>query len=346
MKKIAILIIVALAFSCAPQQNVEDQEESRAVTKTPVYVEAVKHEKFQHFIQVSGSVEAEQNAMISPEINGQIRIIHIKEGDDVKKGQLLVSLNTSVTESNIAEVKTGLELAKKIFDKQQELWNQNIGSEIQYLEAKNAKESAENRLKTLQAQLEMARIKAPFTGVVEEIFSKVGELASPGFQLLHLVNLSSIIIEAAVSETYISSLEVGDSVHLEFPSFPDLKIKAPIARLGNVINPQSRTFKIEVKLQNPEKQLKPNILTRVKINDFSSDNAIVIPAIIIKQDVNGSYIYIAQAESDKIIARKRYIEEGPTYEDQTMILSGLESEDQVIITGYDQVNNGIPVEIK
>jgi len=346
MKKIVILVIVALAFSCAPQQNVEDQEESHAVTKTPVYVEAVKHEKFQHFIQVSGSVEAEQDAMISPEINGQIRIIHVKEGDNVKKGKLLVSLNTSVIESNIAEVKTGLELAKKIFDKQQELWNQNIGSEIQYLEAKNAKESAENRLKTLQVQLEMARIKAPFTGVVEEIFSKVGELASPGFQLLHLVNLSSIIIEAAVSETYISSLEVGDIVHLEFPSFPDLKLEAPIARLGNVINPQSRTFKIELKLQNPEKQLKPNILTRVKINDFSSDNAIVIPAIIIKQDVKGSYIYIAQEENNKIIARKRYVEEGPTYEDQTMILSGLESEDQVIITGYDQVNNGIPVEIK
>ena len=346
MKKITILLTLVIAISCAPQQGSDNPDSSTETPHIPVLIKQMNPEKFLHFIQVNGKVEAEQDAVISPEINGQIRTIHVKEGNRVRKGQLLVSLNTSITESNIAEVKTNLGLATKLYEKQKELWAQNIGSEIQYLEAKNAKESAENRLKTLEAQLEMARIKAPFEGVVEEIYSKKGELASPGFQLLHMVNLNDLKIEAAVSEIYISSLKAGDMVQLEFPSFPDLLIEAPITRLGNVIHPQSRTFKVELKLKNPENKLKPNIFTRVKLNDYVSENALVIPAIIIKRDMKGSYIYVTNSNNKQTIAEKRYIEEGPTYEDQTMVLSGLNPKDEVIITGYDQVSNGVPVEIK
>lgn len=346
MKKITILLTLVVAISCAPQQGDDNPGNPKETPHIPVFVKQMNPEKFQHFIQVNGKVEAEQEAVISPEINGQIRTIHVKEGDQVRKGQLLISLNTSIIESNIVEVKTGLELAKKLYEKQKEIWDQNIGSEIQFLEAKNAKESAENRLKTLEAQLEMARITAPFEGVVEEIYSKTGELASPGFQLLHLVNLEALKIEAAVSETYISSIKVGDMVQLEFPSFPDLVIDAPVTRLGNVIHPQSRTFKIELRLKNPENKLKPNIFTRVKLNDYDSENALVVPAIIIKRDIKGSYVYITNNNNKETTAVKRYVEEGPTYEDQTMILSGLNPKDDVIITGYDQVSNGVPVEIK
>lgn len=346
MKTATIFVFLILVMSCAPRQGSDDQTIQKEVNKIPVYVKQMKPERFQHFIQVNGSVEAEKDAVISPEINGQIKTIHVQEGDRVSKGQLLVSLNTSVTESTIAELKTGLDLAIKLFEKQNELWSQNIGSEIQYLEAKNAKESAETRLKTLQAQLEMARIKAPFDGIVEELYSKVGELASPGIGLLHVINLSALRIEAAVSETYIANLKEGDTVELEFPSFPEMHIVVPIHRIGNVIQPQSRTFTIELRLVNPGEVIKPNMLTRVKINDFSDDNALIVPAFILKQDKTGSYLYVAQKNSELLTATKRYVKEGPTYENKTMILSGLNPGDRVIIEGYNQVNNGIPIEIK
>ncbi|UCG27895.1 MAG: efflux RND transporter periplasmic adaptor subunit [Bacteroidales bacterium] len=346
MERNIILLFLTLTMACAPEQRNNEQTAAQPVSKVPVYVKTVRPESFEHFIQVSGSVEAEQDAMISPEINGQIRTIHVKEGEHVERGHLLVSLNTSITESTIDEVKTGLKLATKLYEKQKGLWDQNIGSEIQYLEAKNAKESTENRLKTLMAQLEMARIRAPFDGIIEEIYSKVGELASPGMMLLRIINLSDLNVKADVSEIYLSSLRTGDPVHLEFPSYPDIKLETPITRIGNVIHPQSRTFRIEMKLKNPDNQLKPNILTRVKVVDFSTDSALLVPSIIIKNDANGSYLYIAQQNSQIFTAQKMYVEKGPTYEDQTMIISGLESGQNVIVAGYDQVNNGIPVEIK
>ncbi len=159
-----------------------------------VKIGELKFEKFNHFIFVNGNVDAEKHVFVSPELNGQVEKIYISEGEKVKKGALLVSLNTKVINSNIEEVKTGLELARKVFNKQQELWKQNIGSEIDYLNAKNAKESAENRLRTLKTQLEMARIRAPFAGIIEKISGKEGEMASPGIPILEIVNLSEMKI--------------------------------------------------------------------------------------------------------------------------------------------------------
>ena len=309
--------------------------------RVPVSVKKMLPESFQHFIEVTGMLEAEEYAYISPEMNGQIETIHVNEGDEVKKGQLLASLNTSLIESNIREVKTGLELATKLYDKQMSLWEQNIGSELQYLEAKNAKEQAEARLATLEAQFDMARIKAPFSGVIETIMMKEGELAIPGMQLIQMLSLGSLKLYGNVSERYMNSIGKGDTVRVSFPDVAGLSFQAPVYRVGNMIDNSNRTFRIEVKIDNKTKQLKPNMYSIIRINDFSSESAFVIPSMAIKQDIRGNYVYVSDVDEQK--ARKRYITPGLSYEDNTMVLEGLSEGDGVIIKGFAQVSDGVDI---
>jgi RND family efflux transporter MFP subunit len=320
------------------------EAEEEVTFRIPVSTKEIKPESFRHYIEVTGKLEAEEDAFISPEMNGQIEIIHVKEGDMVRQGQLLVSLNTSLTESSIREVKTGLELASKLYDKQKDLWDQQIGSELQYLEAKNAKEQAEARLATLEAQLDMARIKAPFSGVVETIMMKEGELAIPGMQLVQMISLGNLKLYGNISERYLTSIKKGDQVIVIFPDVEGLTLKAPIHRIGNIIDNASRTFRIEVKIDNHKETLKPNMYSIIRINDFSSDNAYLVPSITIKQDIKGSYVYVTDKEEMK--ARKRYIKTGLSYEDQTMILDGISEGEDVIVKGFAQVSDGVDIDLR
>jgi len=326
------------------EENLQQDESPEVKFRIPVSVKNMQPEPFKHFIKITGKLEAEEDAYISPEMNGQVEKVHVKEGDAVKKGQLMVSLNTTLIESSIEEIKTGLELANKLFDKQQELWDQKIGSEMQYLEAKNAKEQAEARLASLQVQLDMAQIKAPFAGVVETIMIKEGELAMPGMQLMQMVSLGNLKLYGDISERYITSIKPGDMVNVNFPDIEGLNVTAPVYRVGNVIDNASRTFRIEVKIDNHKRSLKPNMHTVIRINDFSSPSSFVVPSIIIKQDVRGNYLYVADKEALK--ARKRYVTTGLSYEDQTMILEGISEKESVIIKGFAQVSDGVDIELR
>jgi RND family efflux transporter MFP subunit len=312
--------------------------------RIPVSVKQMRPETFRHFIEVTGKLEAEEDAFISPEMNGQIENIYVKEGQAVKKGQLLASLNTSVIESSITEVKTGLELASKLYEKQKELWDQGIGSELQFLEAKNAKEQAEARLATLEAQLDMARVTAPFSGVVEKIMMKEGELAIPGMQLMQLISLENLKLYGDISERYLTSVKKGDDVDVSFPDIEGLGVTAPIYRVGNLIDNASRTFRIEIKVNNRNKKLKPNMYSLIRINDFSSSSAFIVPSVSIKQDIKGNYLYVADTKTNK--ARKRYVKTGLSYEDQTMLLEGVSEGENIIVKGFAQVSDGIDIALK
>jgi len=323
-----------------------DSLNSESKFNVPVTLKELKLESFNHFIELNGKLEAEENAFISPEINGQIKKIHIREGDRVKKGQLLVSLNTSLTESSIKEVLTGLELATKLHEKQKGLWEKKIGSELRYLEAKNAKEQAEARLATLNVQLNMAKIRAPFNGEVEIIFLKEGEMAAPGMQVLQLVSLKSLKIYADLSEKYLGSIKQDEIVQIDFQEKEDLNMTVPIHRIGNVIDEKSRTFRIELKVPNLKEELKPNMFTTIRVNDFNSDQALVVPSLIIKQDISGKYVYLAKEGSGVLTASKKYIEEGLSYQDQTMIISGLDEGDRIIVEGYSLVSDGVEIALR
>jgi RND family efflux transporter MFP subunit len=332
---------IAELESTLGEEAVDGNEESVVA----VEVKPIIPVPFSRYFEVIGKMEAVQDAYISPEINGQIKQILVRRGARVEAGDLLLKLNTDVTEKSIAEVRTSLELATKLFEKQEELWSQNIGSEIQFLEAKNSKEALEARMATLVKQLEMAHIRAPFTGIVDQVLIKQGELAAPGSRLLRLVNLKQMRVSAQVSEAYLTNVSQGEEVELQFPTYPDLIIKRPISRLGEVIDDQTRTFTLEVELENPEQKLKPNMLTTVRIEDFSAGNALVVPSVVLKEDFRGTFLFAARGTGQGHSAEKVYVERGITVQDQTMITNGILPNDLVIVKGYHLVSDGTPVRI-
>lgn len=373
MKQIVVIILLSLLVACGPgetgtretelqsyRQKVEEynkkiekleaemkneKKDAEPMASLPVEIKEMTPEIFSRYFEVTGVMEALNDAYISPEINGQIKQIEVERGTRVKKGDLILRLNTDITDKSIEEVETSLELARRIFEKQENLWKQNIGSELQYLEAKNTMESLMARLATLQKQREMALLRAPFNGIIDDISVKEGELASPGMPLVHLVNLSEMRVSAKVSEAYLGSIKKDDIVELRFAAYPDMILKAGVTRLGEVIDPKTRTFTLEIELKNPGEKLKPNLLTSVRVRDFSDENSLVVPSFILRQDFNGTFLFIVSGEQGKQKAQKIYVKRGITVQDQTMITEGISEGDLVITKGFNLVTDGTPITI-
>ncbi len=349
MKKLIFILFIAILSGCGSAGENETEKTSVQPKATayqiPVSVKTLSTEKFNHYIEISGIIEALNIAFISPETNGQIKEILVREGDRVVKDQPLVKLNTSILNNQIKEIEKALELANIVYTKQENLWNQKIGSEIAFLTAKNGKESLDRSLETLKSQLDLGLVKAPFDGIVDDIILKVGELAVPGSQLMRIVNLDNLYINADLAETYLSSVKKGDKVDLSFASYPNLSMNTPIHRIGNIIHPMNRTINIQLQIKNKNEQLKPNGLAIIKINDFSAENAIVVPSLILKQDSRGSFLYVAAKKNTNWIAQKRYVQIGISFEDQSMIESGLVEGEKVIIKGFTQTTDGSAIKI-
>ncbi len=313
--------------------------------RVPVRVEAVELQPFSHSFTAAGELESVAEAYISPEVSGQIVAIEVAEGQRVKEGQVLARLNTVIVEKNIAEIKSQINLAKIVYEKQSKLWERNIGSELEYLQAKNNYESLLRTLETLQAQLDLAVIESPINGIVEEIFSKQGELASPGMQLMQIVDLEDLIVSVKLSEAYLPVVKKGDFVDITFPSYPDVVFHEKIWRTGNIINKANRTFIVEVKINNKDGLLKPNMLANITINDYSVDDAIVLPSILIREDMEGSFIFVSEKENDRDIAVKKYIKTGKSSKDMTEVIDGLSAGDVIITDGYSNVSKGAVITI-
>ncbi len=311
-----------------------------------VETKLIQPEKFEHFFEVSGTVATDDNVTLSAEAAGQIKSILVKEGQKVSAGQILVKLNTATIESSIDEIKTALELATTMYERQKKLWEQNIGSEIQYLQAKNNKESLEKKLKTLQTQLSLSIIKSPGEGVIDEIYRKEGEMVMPGTPVLQLVNLNNMKMLADVSEMYVKSVKQGDKASVRFPALGIENLEAQINRTSNVINLKNRTFKVEVSLPNKDQILKPNAIGMLKIKDFEADSVIVVPTMILGKDSKGDYLFTTANKEGKLIAQKTYVKIGKTSGAQTMITEGLNPNDKVITAGYNEVSDGAIIRTK
>lgn len=367
---IIVLLIIALFQACSQEESVEKLEkklesyrkEAKQIELNikelesqiealsdgvdnrylePVVTQTLQPVIFKHFFEASGAIQPVKEAFISPEINGQISEVYVQDGDVVRQGQLLAKLNTEVTEKSIQEVESALALARDVFARQQRLWDQRIGSEIQYLEAKNNMENLEKRLATLKAQLDMSAITSPLDGYVEKVSQKKGELAAPGVVMMHLINLDDLFVIADVSERFLPAINQGDVVSLRFPSFPDYILHTEIDRVGNLINRTNRTFEVQLRIRNENKKLKPNMVAVININDYVQDNSLVVPTKIIREDLNGSYVYVAEsATNGTAIARKRYIIPGRTYKGDTRIETGLHAGDAIIVEGFSKVNDG------
>ena len=191
----------------------------------------------------------------------------------------------------------------------------------------------------------MSIIRSPISGYVEDIILKQGELASPGMQLMLIVDLDKLYVLAKLSETYLPVINKGDIVEITFPTYPDIILQEKISRVGNVLNKQNRTFMVEVEISNPDGRLKPNLLATIKINDYNAENAVIVPSLVIREDLIGSYLYVAEQNEHNWISKKKYVKTGRSYMNESEVLSGVSDDDLIITDGYGNVSDGTYIEI-
>ncbi len=298
-----------------------------------------KKEQFKHFIELTGAVLSKKNVSISGEVAGRIQEVKAIEGMRVNKGEVLAIIDSESITRNMEELEKQLELATTIFEKQERLWNQQIGTEIQFLEAKNRKESLEKSMAGLKTQLDRSTVKAPFAGTVETVNVRLGELVQPGTPMFQFVGDSDLFIEADVSERYVGIVGRGDSVDIAFPSI-NQNLKTKVSAVGAIINPNNRTFKVEVFLPRMD-NVKPNMISVVKINDYENKEAITVPNYLILQDSKGDYIFVVEND----IAKKRYIKRGMTYKEITEVTEGLDGSEVLVDKGFREVGDNFSVNI-
>lgn len=309
----------------------------------------IHEEVFNHYLELQGDVMTKQNVLIYPEMSGTLERVYVKEGQRVVKGQLLASIDDGGLSSQLQQIRTKEALAKTTFERQKRLWEQKIGSEIQYLEAKATFEAQESAVKQLQSQLNKSAIRAPFSGVIDDVIKDQGTVVSPGqgAEIFRIVNLSNMYINVEVPERYLGEVTVGKEVKVVFPVLGD-SLDTKVRTTGNFINPNNRSFTVEIPVPNKGGAIKPNLTARVKINDYTSDNALLIPQSIISENAEGEqYVYIAESTGDesRAVARKRIIATGQTQGDLVEVLTGLSAGDKIIKEGARSVKDGQNVEL-
>ncbi|MFM8787980.1 MAG: efflux RND transporter periplasmic adaptor subunit [Bacteroidota bacterium] len=304
-----------------------------------VQVLTLNLDSFQTWVEVQGTVDARQSIEVTAESMGVVRNIKVREGQKVSKGQVLAELDQTVLLQSIEEVKGQLDFAQQLFNKQANLWKQNIGSEVQYLGAKNQKESLERRLATVQSQLDMTRIKAPVSGTVDQVYLKLGQSAAMGMPAVRVVNFDDLRVITDLSESYVSRVREGATVDLEFK---DLNINAQgrIAYVARSINTLNRTFRAEVPLNNRNGLYRPNMIVGMKINDYKTNKAIKIPVNLLQNSEEGPFVMIAQGEGASLKATRVSVTVGRSNGIETEILQGLQAGDRIITTGYNDLNDG------
>jgi membrane fusion protein, multidrug efflux system len=323
------------------ESEINPNGEKAEVKSSTVSVSDAVESVFSHYIKVQGTVDGDQNIAVSPQMGGIVTAVYVKEGSNVKKGDLLAQLDNQVLKQSLEEVKTQLQLANSIYEKQSALWDKKIGSEVQYLQAKNGKESLEKRLITMKEQLKMAKILSPISGTVESVPLRVGEMASPGSSssTIRVINMSVAKISADVSESYATRIKDGNSVLV---SFPDLgkEIESKLSFTGRFIDPTNRTFKVECKVSSKDVPLRANMIAYIKIKDYSNDKACCIPVNYVQNDQVGKFIFIAKQNGKDWIAEKRMVKTGRDYDGVIEIIEGLKAGEKIVTAGFQNLNTG------
>jgi RND family efflux transporter MFP subunit len=301
---------------------------------------------FNHYLELQGSVETKQNIVISPEYNGLLERIYVKEGQRVTKGQLLAKIDDGGISQQLAQMETQLALAKTTFERRQRLWEQNIGSEIEYLQAKAQYEGQQNSVAQMKSQVGKTTIRAPFSGTIEDVIAEQGTVVASGqTQIMRLVSLEDMYIEAEIPEDYLTSVSENTPVTINFPIL-NKTIDSKVRQASNYISPTNRTFRIEVAVPNKDKSIKPNLTARLNINDYTSKKALLIPLSVISENAEGEqYVYVATKEEPPV-AKRQIIETGRSQGQNIEVLSGLSNGDFVIKEGARTVKEGQELLIK
>jgi len=311
-----------------------------------VTVDSIQNQNFEHFVNIQSSIQSNEVAKISPEMGGLLRSIPVKEGQRVRKGQLLAQVDVSQLDKQMAEIETGLSLAKDVYNRQKRLWDQNIGSEIQYLEAKNQVERLEKSQASLKNQMGKGNMYSPISGVVEKVLNEVGEMAGPGYPVVQVIDVNDLKVVADLPENYLRAVKRGDKVDVHIPAL-DQDIAGKVSLVGQTIDPSNRTFKVEVDINNKKGELKPNLLAEMKINDYTVEDVVVVSADLVQQEVGGkNFIYVVGTDGNETKAEKRYVELGDSGDNKIVITKGLKSGDIILVDGAFNVTAGDVIEIK
>jgi membrane fusion protein, multidrug efflux system len=373
-KNLSIILLALVMYSCAEIDEIEAKKKELTAAKeqlftlkaniselerelvdlgvvtvntnqTLVSTIAIKEKPFIHHVDVRGEVQSRNNVLISAETPAAVTQILVVEGQQVSKGQILLKQDGEILRRSIKELQSSLELATTMFERQQKLWEQNIGTEVQYLEMKNRKESLELKLATTRSQLSKTKIKAPFSGVVDLIDVRVGEMAQPGLPIIRLVSMSNMYIKADVSESFIGKFRKGQKVKVYFPS-TDYTIHSTITSIGQVINPRNRTFDLEISIPANGAKVKPNMITVLTLADYVNEKAMVIPTNVIQSDRIGKFAFAVKQEDGLSVVRRVDIEPGITYGSETEIKQGLSDGEILVLKGGIGLTDGGIVEVR
>jgi membrane fusion protein (multidrug efflux system) len=302
---------------------------------------------FNHYVELQGSVDTKQNITIMPEMAGLLAEVYVKEGQKVTAGQVLAKIDDGGLSQQIQQMQIQEQLAKTTFERQERLWNQKIGSEIQYLQTKANYQAQSKAIGSMKQTLSKTTVRAPFTGTIDNVITEQGTVVSPGIsQLFRLVSLKEMYINVDVPENYITTIKKGTKVTVDFPVLSE-KMESTIRQTSNYINPANRSFSIEIPIYSDSGNVKPNLTAKIKINDYTSNNAILVPLSVISENQNGEQYVMIATEGDKgLTATRRSIKTGKTSGDLIEIISGLKVGDQVITAGARTVREGQLIDIK
>lgn len=373
MKKIfSILFIAAIAVSCGKskleqkkvelatlkndlattKEKIAGVEEEIAKLDTSkkegkskmVAVTEMSQQSFYHYIEVQAKVDGDEDVNVMAEMPGTVTDVLVHAGDKVSKGQTLATLDDRALRQNSNAVKVQLDMSSTMYNKQKSLWDQKIGSEVQFIQAKSQKESLEKQYASLQEQLEMMRIKSPINGTVDDVSIKVGSSVAPGLPAVRVVNLSSLKVKGEVAESYISKVKSGSDVILFFPD-QNKEVKTKLSYSGQAINKLNRTFNVEVKLNPADGDFHPNQVVVVKIVDYTAASTFVLPVGAVQKSSDGEFVFVASNENGKIFAKRKIVKSGMTYNGNTEIKEGISAGDKIITVGYQNVIDGDAIKL-
>lgn len=327
------------------EEAIKEQDPEATDARTLVTATTVGRSDFASYVVLQGSVMAEDLVDATAEVGGRITNLSVKEGDAVRRGQLIATVDLEAIEKQKEELQTALDLAATVYERQKRLWDQNIGSEIQFLQAKNSKERLEKTLSAIDLQLSKNKVYAPISGVVERLGLQAGELAVPGMPIVQILNTSQLKVSANVPENYIRAVSRGERVDVAVPAL-GIEKTLPVSLIGKTVDPANRTFKVEVKLPN-DPALKPNLLAEMKIKESMEAGVVVISMDKVQQEVSGQrFVYVAKEEEGKgTVARKQYVTIGDSYDGQVIITEGLDGGELLILDGARGLADGQSIRI-
>jgi len=325
----------------SPQLYKDKRRKTIAVTTLPV-----EKKNFSTYVDVTGQIEVDDEMTINSEMAGQVTQFNLSEGNFINKGDFVLAIDDQTVKKNIEALEIQLSEAQIIFDKRSRLWQQNIGSEIEFIRSKNAVESLKKQIESTKISLGKFQQYAPMSGILDEVYINKGEVISPGRPIAKVLDLSRVKVTAELAEVYLGKIKMGDRVLVSSPTL-NYEFGTKVTNLGQTLNPDSRSFKIEMDIDNTKRNLKPNSLAMIKIRDSYIPNAITVDSKIVQRDLEGYYVFIKGTNEDnESVAQKVRIETGETFDSETIIESGLNGGEILINDGYGSVKEGDLLDIQ